>query len=156
MPTLRGCSDSWRAPRIVPRSEVSIDTRLSDLGFDSLMFVELATSIESAGGTISAPERFNEVQDLRELLTVVSRQPSASAKQEVRRDDERKDDEIHVPSFVRTAGTRAGDFLQRFLYEQFLDTNYEGRSNIPPHTNFIVAANHCSHLDMGLTKNGPR
>jgi long-chain acyl-CoA synthetase len=135
-----------------PRSEVSIDTRLSDLGFDSLMFVELATSIESAGGTISAPERFNEVQDLRELLTVVSRQPTASAKQEVHRDDERKDDEIHVPSFVRTAGTRAGDFLQRFLYEQFLETNYEGRSNIPPHTNFIVAANHCSHLDMGLTR----
>ena len=116
------------------------------------MFVELATSIESAGGTISAPERFNEVQDLRELLTVVSRQPTASTKQEVRRDDEPKDDEIHVPSFVRTAGTRAGDFLQRFLYEQFLETNYEGRSNIPPHTNFIVAANHCSHLDMGLTR----
>src|SRR6476619_8519681 len=31
------------------RSEVSIDSRLSDLGFDSLMFVELATAIESAG-----------------------------------------------------------------------------------------------------------
>ena len=43
-----------------PRSEVSIDTRLSDLGFDSLMFVELATAIEGAGGSISAPERFNE------------------------------------------------------------------------------------------------
>ncbi len=66
-----------------PRSEVSIDTRLSDLGFDSLMFVELATAIESAGGSISAPERFNEIQDVRELLTVVSRQPGASAKQEV-------------------------------------------------------------------------
>jgi long-chain acyl-CoA synthetase len=135
-----------------PRSEVSIDTRLGDLGFDSLMFVELATSIESAGGTISSPERFNEVQDIRELLTVVNRHPGASSKQETRRDEQRKDDEIHVPSFVRTAGTRAGDFLQRFLYEQFLRTNYEGRSNIPPHRNFIVAANHCSHLDMGLTK----
>jgi long-chain acyl-CoA synthetase len=135
-----------------PRSEVSIDTRLSDLGFDSLMFVELATSIESAGGAISAPERFNEVQDIRELLTVVSRQPTASTKQEVRVDDQRKDDEIHIPSFVRTAGTKAGDFLQRFLYDQFLSTHYEGQSNIPPHTNFIVAANHCSHLDMGLTR----
>src|SRR5262249_3921207 len=31
-------------------------------------------------------------------------------------------------------------------------TSYEGQSNIPPHTNFLVAANHCSHLDMGLTK----
>ena len=32
------------------------------------------------------------------------------------------------------------------------DTKYEGRTNIPPHTNFIVAANHSSHLDMGLAK----
>ena len=135
-----------------PRSEVSIETRLSDLGFDSLMFVELATAIENAGGSISAPERFNEIQDLRELLSVVNRRPGASAKRELRPEERKKDEEIHIPSFVRTAGTKAGDFLQQFLYEQFLRTNYEGRSNIPPHTNFIVAANHCSHLDMGLTK----
>src|ERR1051326_8725221 len=99
-----------------PRSEVSIDSRLSDLGFDSLMFVELATAIESAGGSISAPERFNEIQDIKELLTVVSRQPSAAAKEATPLDDRRKnDDEIHVPAFVRTAGNKAGDFLQRFL-----------------------------------------
>jgi len=137
-----------------PRSEVSIDSRLSDLGFDSLMFVELATAIEGAGGSISAPERFNEIQDVRELLSVVSRQPTASTKEPTRIDDDRRkrDDEIHIPAFVRTAGNRAGDFLQRFLYEQFLRAHYQGRSNIPPHTNFLVAANHASHLDMGLTK----
>jgi long-chain acyl-CoA synthetase len=135
-----------------PRSEVAINTRLSDLGFDSLMFVELATAIEGAGGSISAPERFNEVQDVKELLTVVARQPGASTKQEIPVEDKSKDDEIHIPSFVRTAGNKAGDLLQRFLYDQFLRTHYEGRSNIPPHTNFLVAANHCSHLDMGLTK----
>jgi len=135
-----------------PRSEVSAQTRLSDLGFDSLMFVELATAIENAGGSISAPERFNEIQDVRELLSVVNRRPGASTRREIRPDDSKKDEEIHIPAFVRTAGTKAGDFLQSFLYEQFLRTHYEGRSNIPPHTNFIVGANHCSHLDMGLTK----
>ena len=117
------------------------------------MFVELATAIENAGGSISAPERFNEIQDVRELLTC--RQPSARRCQRNRRrgvDDRKKDDEIHIPSFVQNGGNKAGDFLQRFLYDQFLRTHYEGRSNIPPHTNFIVAANHCSHLDMGLTK----
>src|SRR5207302_11322451 len=31
--------------------EVSINSRLGDLGFDSLMFVELATAIENAGGS---------------------------------------------------------------------------------------------------------
>jgi long-chain acyl-CoA synthetase len=135
-----------------PRSEVAVDTRLSDLGFDSLMFVELATSIESAGGSISAPERFNEIQDIRELISVVNRRGGGAAKQEVRADERQKDNEIQIPSFVRAAGNKAGDLLQRMFYDQFLRTHYEGRSNIPPHTNFIVAANHCSHLDMGLTK----
>jgi 1-acyl-sn-glycerol-3-phosphate acyltransferase len=67
-----------------------------------------------------------------------------------RRAQERRRDPY---SLVRPhAGNKTADFLQRFLYDQFLRTHYEGRSNIPPHTNFIVAANHCSHLDMGLTK----
>ncbi len=136
-----------------PRAEISVDTRLSDLGFDSLMFVELTSAIESAGGSISAPERLNEVQDVRELVTVVSRRGPANVKQESKVDGRSKDDDdIHVPEFLRNAGTKAGEALQRLLYDQFLKTKYEGQSNIPPHTNFLVAANHCSHLDMGLTK----
>ena len=136
-----------------PRSEVSVTSRLSDLGFDSLMFVELATAVENAGGSISAPERFNEIQDVRELISVVSRRAGSSIKLDVGSEERRKeDDEIQIPSFVRAAGNKAGDMLQRLFYDQFLRTHYEGQSNIPPHTNFIVAANHCSHLDMGLTK----
>src|SRR5687767_13754165 len=57
------------------QSEISLNTRLADLGFDSLIFVDLATAIENAGGSISAPERLNEAQDVRELLSAVSRRP---------------------------------------------------------------------------------
>jgi long-chain acyl-CoA synthetase len=137
-----------------PRSEISQGTRLADLGFDSLMFVELATAIENAGGAIAAPERFNEIQDVRELMSVVSsRSATASRTEERARTEERRaDDEIYVPTFVRVAGNVAGDVLQRLFYDKFLKTRYEGQSNIPVHTNFIVAPNHSSHLDMGLTK----
>jgi len=139
-----------------PQSEISLNSRLAELGFDSLMFVELAAAIENAGGSITAPERLNEAQDMRELASVVSRRPGASASREgssARPDNRRnEDEEIHVPSLVSRAGTRAGDVLQRLFYDRFLETHYEGRSNIPVHTNFIVAANHSSHLDMGLTK----
>jgi long-chain acyl-CoA synthetase len=137
-----------------PQSEISVTSRLADLGFDSLMFVELASAIENAGGSVTAPERLSEAQDLRELATVVSRRPGASVLRDGARSEARRidDDEIHVPSFVSRAGTKAGDVLQRVFYDKFLDTHYEGRSNIPAHTNFIVAANHSSHLDMGLTK----
>jgi long-chain acyl-CoA synthetase len=140
-----------------PVSEISIDTRLSDLGFDSLMFVELGAAIENAGGAISAPERFNEVQDVRELTNVVSRQMTAEQRREnraARAETEQKkaEDEIHIPAIVRSVGNRGVDAVQRLFYERLLKTHYEGRPNIPPHTNFIVAPNHSSHLDMGLTK----
>ncbi len=136
-----------------PRDEISLNSRLPDLGFDSLMFVELATAIENTGASISAPERFNEIQDVRELFGVVVRRGNAAADRESRPAALRKDeDEIHIPSLLKTAGNTVADTLQSLFYEKFLKTTYEGRSNIPPHTNFIVAANHCSHLDMGLTK----
>ena len=135
------------------RDEISLGSRMADLGFDSLMFVELATAIENAGGSVTAPERLNEVQDIRELASVVSRRPGAAAARDGSRTDaKRLDDEIEIPSLVQSAGNKAGDALQKLFYERFLKTHYEGQSNIPPHTNFIVAANHTSHLDMGLTK----
>src|SRR5258705_8141553 len=51
------------------RLEISVTSRLGDLGFDSLMFVELATAIENAGGAISAPPRFNENYERDELVS---------------------------------------------------------------------------------------
>src|SRR2546427_11196881 len=135
------------------RDEISINSRLPDLGFDSLMFVELATAIENAGGALTAPERLNEVQDVRELLGVVNRQGTQRREAtRLRLDSEKSDDEIHIPEFLRTVGNKGVDLMQRALYERLLRTKYEGRSNIPYHTNFIVAANHSSHLDMGLAK----
>ncbi len=134
--------------------EVSMNTRLADLGFDSLMFVELAQSIENAGGSITAPERLNEVQDVRELLTVVNRDLTHGARTEHARLrlDAEKDEEIHIPEFLKLIGNKTVEIAQRTLYDRILRTKYEGRSNIPYHTNFIVAANHASHLDMGLVK----
>ncbi|MDT4968377.1 MAG: long-chain acyl-CoA synthetase [Acidobacteriota bacterium] len=137
-----------------PRSEITFNSRLSDLGFDSLMYVELATAIENAGGTLTSPDTLMEVHDLRELANVVTRQPSTTKrKQPARAEKEREpDDEIHIPAVVRNLGNKGLDALQRVFYEKLLHTKYEGRTNIPVHTNFIVAPNHTSHLDMGLAK----
>src|SRR5262249_12347385 len=119
-----------------PVSEISINTRLSDLGFDSLMFVELATAIENAGGSVSAPERFNEVQDIRELNSVVSRRMSSEERREraAKVEEPKKDDEIYIPAIVKTVGNKGVDLVQSLFYERLLKTHYEGRTNIPPHT----------------------
>jgi len=138
-----------------PRAQISLNSRLSDLGFDSLMYVELATAIEGAGGTLTSPETLTEVRDLRELQSVVTRRATATQVRaaEARAEAERKEDEdIYIPSLVRTAGNKGLDVLQRVFYEKFLHTRAEGRANVPVHTNFLVAANHTSHLDMGLVK----
>jgi long-chain acyl-CoA synthetase len=138
-----------------PRSEITFDTRLADLGFDSLMFVELATAIENAGGVIDSPNTLNEVQDVRELAAAVAKRTVGVRKQIGAGRDEAsrsESDEIYIPSLVRTVGNKGLDVLQQAFYERFLHTTYEGRSNIPAHTNFIIAPNHVSHLDMGLAK----
>jgi long-chain acyl-CoA synthetase len=138
------------------RAQVSLDTRLGDLGFDSLMFVELATAIEQAGGALKSPDTLNQVQDVRELLSVVERKQAEARREDAsrRRAEEvrREDEEIYIPSLVRTVGNRGLDVLQRAFYDKFLHTKIDGATNVPAHTNFIVVANHASHLDMGLVK----
>jgi long-chain acyl-CoA synthetase len=53
---------------------------------------------------------------------------------------------------VRIVGNKVMSFAQRTLYGDILNTEIEGETNVPVHTNFIVSSNHASHLDMGLVK----
>jgi long-chain acyl-CoA synthetase len=140
-----------------PRNEVTLDSKLAELGFDSLMFVELATAVEQAGGALKSPDTLNQTQNVRELMSVVERKAMTGGHGDSRRErvEERRgddDDEIYIPSLVRTVGNRGLDALQRVFYEKFLHTKIEGGANVPVHANFIVASNHASHLDMGLVK----
>ena len=136
-----------------PLASVTPDTRLTDLGFDSLMFVELASAIEAAGATLKAPDTLVDVQTVGELTTRITRRTTArDARDEEPATRLDRAEEIEVPSLIRTVGKSGLGLLQQAFYEKFFHSTYEGRTNIPPHTNFIVAANHVSHLDMGLAK----
>jgi long-chain acyl-CoA synthetase len=53
---------------------------------------------------------------------------------------------------VATAGKRGLALAQRLFYQRVLNTRVAGANHVPHHTHFIVAANHSSHLDMGLIK----
>lgn len=136
-----------------PLSDVVIEDKLADLGFDSLMFVELQAAVEDAGGRVLTPDTLNEVQTVRELLTAVQRVDKSKRLADEPRIEEKKDDEdIVIPSIVRRAGNAIVSFAQDTLYEGVLDTRIEGESNVPQHVNFIVAPNHTSHIDTGLVK----
>ncbi len=136
-----------------PLSDVAIEDKLADLGFDSLMFVELQAAVEDAGGRVISPDTLNEVQTVRELLTAVNRlDKSKRLADEPRVEEKKEEDEIFIPSLVRRIGNAAVDFAQERLYTNVLDTSIEGEGNVPQHVNFIVAPNHASHIDTGLVK----
>lgn len=134
-------------------SEIAIDDQLSELGFDSLMFVELQAAIEDAGGRVPSPDTLNEVQSVRELLTAVQRvDRSKKLADEPKVEEKSEEAEIYIPGIVKTIGNAVVDLAQETLYSTVLHTSIEGESNVPQHINFIVAPNHTSHLDTGLVK----
>jgi long-chain acyl-CoA synthetase len=133
-------------------SEVDLGSKLADLGFDSLMFVELQAAVEDAGGRVVSPDTLNEVQTVRELLTAVQRVDKSKKLVDEPKKEEGKTDEIFIPSIVRRVGNQLIDYAQDKLYDNVLKTKIEGETNVPMHTNFIVAPNHASHIDTGLVK----
>jgi long-chain acyl-CoA synthetase len=123
-----------------------------DLGFDSLMVVELASILESRDLHVTTDQlsRVETVGQLRDLLdspgTAVALAPrERSILDEVQ--------EIRVPEPIANAGKGLLYAGQMWAYDDFYDVDVYGRGNIPYHNpNVIVVANHSSHLDMGLVK----
>ena len=131
-----------------------IEDKLADLGFDSLMFVELQAAVEDAGGRVLSPDTLNEVQSVRELLTAVQRVDKSKKladEPKVEEKEGRRRDRYSVDrSACRQLDRRSCD-RTRFT-TAFLNTRIEGEANVPQHVNFIVAPNHTSHIDTGLVK----
>lgn len=57
-----------------------------------------------------------------------------------------------LPREVAETGSKMLAAAQRWAYFHLLKSSFHGQANVPVHTNFLVAANHQSHLDMGLVK----
>jgi len=143
-----------------PKADITIHTKLGELGFDSLMYVELVSAIENAGGVIPSPDGLAHIGDIQELMNFVQRdgkrKPAAAraewldGRAEESSDD--RNDDVKIPSLLRRLGSQALDAGQNLIYDSLLVSKFEGQHNIPVHTNFIVASNHASHLDTGLIK----
>ncbi len=139
-----------------PRAEVSAHSRVDALGFDSLMFTELGAAVEAAGVSLPDATDFTAASDVVGLYRLVTggRGAARSSEQLRKRDlgDVLGAGDVHVPEPLARAGKRGLGAAQRAFYTKVLRTDVAGTSNIPQHTNFLVAANHTSHLDMGVVK----
>ncbi|HEY0709096.1 MAG TPA: AMP-binding protein [Polyangia bacterium] len=137
-----------------PRTAVAWKSRVAELGFDSLMFNELAEALDRAG--VSLPEHldFTGAVDVAELHQMVVKGGGRGVGKRHREGDTatKIEREIAVPDVVARVGKKGVAFAQKVLYQRVLDTRVTGQMHIPANTNFIVAANHSSHLDMGAIK----
>jgi len=141
------------------RDKVYGAARMEELGFDSLMYTELGVALEAAG--VAVPDAGNAdltgiatVDDLVQLIRTwgVSDKKKKTAIAKKKTDGAGDADEIKVPKVVAEIGSELLGWGQRMLYQRVLDTEVTGRAHIPANSGFLVAANHASHLDMGLVK----
>jgi long-chain acyl-CoA synthetase len=127
------------------------------LGFDSLMLTELSAALEGAGVPLPAVEDLTQVQtveDLRKLVASSGKRPSAETKaKEISKENVRAEEvEIPVPDVVADVGRQLLGFGQKVLYGGVFDVKVTGKPFIPANRNFLVIANHASHLDAGLVR----
>lgn len=139
------------------RADVHMMSRVGDLGFDSLAYTELASALENAGVELPESVDFTGAQDVAALYEIAmrgKRGETLERRSKRKRDlgDVLGDAEIQVPAPIARVGKRGLGLAQRLFYRKVLRTKVEGMSHVPRHTHFLVAANHCSHLDMGVVK----
>jgi long-chain acyl-CoA synthetase len=123
----------------------------SDLGFDSLMVIELSSTLEAAapklvGVDLSALRTVAEIEDAVRSVNGRAVEPSRT------RTIEKDDDELYVPEFIRDPAKAALTVGQLSFYDRFMQVRVSGKANIPYNRHTLVVANHASHLDMGLAK----
>jgi long-chain acyl-CoA synthetase len=136
-----------------PRDKIAPDARLADLGFDSLMYTELAVALEAAGVAVPGETDLTGVATVEDFEKLVLSWPARkkiakAAPKEISGEA----DEIKVPRPIVTLGREALTWAQRMTYERLFHTRVTGRAYLPKSQGFLVAANHASHLDMGLVK----
>ncbi len=141
-----------------PKGEVRGDSRFTgDLGFDSLMMTELQVALENAGVAVHALgdlTRLQTVDELRRAVAATGRRPAGEvkAKEISKSKDSDKALELELPEAVSRLGKALLGLGQRAIYGGVFKVKTTGKSFIPQNRNFLVVANHASHLDMGLVK----
>ncbi|MBA2541650.1 MAG: AMP-binding protein [Deltaproteobacteria bacterium] len=163
-----GASNAWLITLLADVCQkkpgtISSESRLEELGFDSLMFTELAVALEAAGVDLPDPAELQGLETVADVEKLVARQGAKARIEKPKRDrlakekrekqsaeDAKGDDDIDVPSPIVSLGRRALRSGMRALYERVLETDIYGQP--PPFGGYIVAANHTSHLDTGLVK----
>lgn len=134
-----------------PESQISDSTQLvGDLGFDSLMWVELAAALDAATDHRPDTSELMACETVGDVVRLT--QAPVTVIDAVEDDEEQGERPIHIPEPLREPIKRALAGAQANIYRRALTTRVTGRAFIPRNRHVIVVSNHTSHLDMGLVK----
>lgn len=122
-------------------------TLASDLGFDSLMSMELAMALEAQAGHPLDAEQLRRVETVQDAARLLGRPRRPLA---VVEDEEAE--VIDIPAPVAAVAKRLLTKAQMGFYDRVMKPTVFGRAFIPYNRNTIVVSNHSSHLDMGFVK----
>jgi long-chain acyl-CoA synthetase len=122
----------------------------ADLGFDSLMAMELLTALEAQTGRTldsDALARAETVGDIERLVADAGGDLSLAHPVE-----EKEEEPIRLPEPLAEAAKSLLTRAQMGFYDKVMRPRVYGRAHLPYNRNTIVASNHTSHLDMGFVK----
>ncbi len=135
-----------------PDSISSAMTLRGDLGFDSLMSLELLHGLELKLGRALDSEKLAKAVSVQELLNLLKEGETQAPSRTSTIEGETSDELPELPPAIRNAFKQVIGGGQANFYEKIMRTKVVGRTFIPHNQRTLVVANHASHLDMGLVK----
>ncbi len=124
-----------------------------DLGFDSLMLLELLVALEAqVTGAVDA-DRLSDCETIAEVEALVRETGTSKASsRDLAKVETEESEPIELPPALRDAAMHWLGRGQMSFYDKVMQPRVSGRAFIPHNRNVLVAANHSSHLDMGFVK----
>jgi len=127
-----------------------------DLGFDSLMALELLSALELRLGRTLDAEALARAETVGQLSQALEAGPAAlaaaSTSSRSGRIEGAEADDLQIPEPLREAAMAWLGRGAESFYSRLMQTRVQGRAFIPHNRPTLVVANHSSHLDMGLVK----
>jgi long-chain acyl-CoA synthetase len=127
-------------------------TLRGDLGFDSLMALELLVGLETKLGRAIDGEQLSKAATVAELLDTLRKEQARTSSATASIIDDHEETPLEIPAPLREAAMEWLGRGQLSFYDSVMRTKVSGRAFIPHNRRALVVANHASHLDMGLVK----
>lgn len=158
-PTSGDQAEAWvrtAVARLARRKEAEVMASMNlraDLGFDSLMALELLTDLEKAAGQPLEGESLAQAPTVGALATRLRAQLNRPVSRTTHIEKtSREGDSVSVPPPVRSLARKLLQGSQHEFFDRVMQTKVIGRTFIPYNRATLVVANHSSHLDQGLVK----